>query len=78
MHLKEKVKQIIHNYFSFVLPIPSHLSSIMLIIYSYFSALTRLHGGDPPVSHHVSLPPDVATHYQILKNTNYKWFFLCF
>jgi len=25
MHLKEKVRQIIHNYFSFVLPIPSFI-----------------------------------------------------
>jgi len=30
------------------------------------------------VGRHDSFLPDVATHYQILKNTNYKWFFLCF
>jgi len=30
------------------------------------------------VGRHDSLPPDVATHYQILKNINHKWFFLCF
>jgi len=41
--------------------------------------LTRLtRGSDPPAMVRHDTLPDVATHYQILKNTNHKWFFLCF